>query len=60
MNDLFKIKENSEGEEKLKPCCACPETRDIRDKCIFEKDEEQCIQEINDHKKCLKDYGFEI
>ena len=23
--------------KKLKPCCACPETKKIRDECIMEK-----------------------
>ena len=23
--------------KKLKPCCACPETKKVRDECIMEK-----------------------
>jgi cytochrome c oxidase assembly protein subunit 17 len=48
------------NKKKLKPCCACPETRDLRDKCIFEKGEEDCFKFIEDHKKCLKNLGFEV
>lgn len=47
-------------EKKLRPCCACPETRELRDKCIFEKGEENCYKYINDHKNCLKDLGFQV
>ncbi|CAI9721646.1 cytochrome c oxidase copper chaperone [Octopus vulgaris] len=28
--------------QKLKPCCACPETKKVRDACIVEKGEEHC------------------
>ena len=26
-----------EDGKKLKPCCACPETKKVRDECIMEK-----------------------
>lgn len=44
--------------EKLRPCCACKETKQIRDNCIFDKGEENCFKFIDDHKKCLQDLGF--
>ncbi|KHJ75483.1 cytochrome C oxidase copper chaperone [Oesophagostomum dentatum] len=47
-------------EKKLKPCCACPETKKARDQCIVEKGEEHCGDLIEAHKKCLRDAGFEI
>ena len=28
--------------KKLKPCCACPETKKVRDECIMEKVSEMC------------------
>ncbi|MFH4974694.1 hypothetical protein AB6A40_001403 [Gnathostoma spinigerum] len=49
-----------EGNKKLKPCCACPETKKARDECIVENGEEKCGYLIEAHKKCLKDHGFEV
>ena len=48
------------SEKKLRPCCACPETRELRDQCIFNKGEENCLKYIEAHKKCLKDLGFQV
>lgn len=50
----------AEGEKKLKPCCACPETKKPRDECIMEKGEENCGDLIEAHKKCMRDLGFKI
>lgn len=44
----------------LKPCCACPETRKLRDDCVFMKGEENCTEFIEKHKKCLESYGFKV
>jgi len=50
-----------EPEKKvLKPCCACPETRKIRDACIIENGEENCSKEIEDHKECMRKMGFNV
>jgi len=49
-----------EVKEKPKPCCACPETKAVRDKCVIEKGEENCSDEIEAHKKCMRDMGFKI
>jgi len=49
-----------EAGEKLTPCCACPETKKIRDECVIEKGEENCSDEIEAHKKCMRDMGFNI
>lgn len=49
-----------EGEKKLKPCCACPETKKIRDACIMEKGEDACLAEINAHKDCMRKLGFKV
>ena len=32
--DKFPVDANG---KKLKPCCACPETKKVRDECIMEK-----------------------
>jgi len=50
-----------EGEtKKLKPCCACPETRKPRDECIIENGEENCKDLIEAHKECLRKLGFKV
>lgn len=48
------------GEKKLKPCCACPETKKARDACIVEKGEENCKDLIEAHKECMRKMGFKI
>ncbi|XP_047992341.1 cytochrome c oxidase copper chaperone [Leguminivora glycinivorella] len=47
-------------EKKLKPCCACPETKKVRDACIMEKGEENCGHLIEAHKACMRYLGFNI
>ncbi|XP_073329745.1 cytochrome c oxidase copper chaperone [Pagrus major] len=51
-----------EGTEKkpLKPCCACPETKKVRDACIIEKGEGMCTDLIEAHKECMRALGFKI
>jgi cytochrome c oxidase assembly protein subunit 17 len=44
----------------LKPCCACPETKKVRDRCIFDKGEENCKDYIDAHVKCMRELGFKI
>lgn len=46
--------------KKLKPCCACPETRKPRDECILENGEEACKDLIEAHKECLRKHGFKV
>ncbi|CAK1586704.1 unnamed protein product [Parnassius mnemosyne] len=45
---------------KLKPCCACPETKRARDACIIEHGEENCGPLIEEHKACMRKMGFNI
>ncbi|VDL62920.1 unnamed protein product [Nippostrongylus brasiliensis] len=51
---------SGQEEKKLKPCCACPETKQARDRCIIENGEENCGSLIEAHKKCMRDAGFDI
>ena len=44
----------------LKPCCACPETRLLRDQCIIDYGEAMCTQYIEAHKDCLRKLGFNV
>lgn len=46
--------------KRLKPCCACPETKAIRDECIIQKGEEECGHLIEAHKACMRALGFKI
>lgn len=47
-------------EKKLKPCCACPETKKKRDECVVLNGEENCHELIEAHKQCLRFYGFNV
>lgn len=51
---------STQNPNDLKPCCACPETRKLRDDCVFMKGEENCAEFIEKHKKCLESYGFKV
>ena len=33
--------------KKLKPCCACPETKKVRDECIMEKVSLAGVERVN-------------
>ncbi len=53
--------ENIKIETKaLRPCCACPETRNLRDECIRNKSEEECFDFIESHNQCLRKLGFKV
>ncbi|KAK9835636.1 hypothetical protein WJX74_004812 [Apatococcus lobatus] len=45
-----------------KICCACPETKALRDQCITEHgpDSSRCTQVIESHKHCLRSEGFKV
>ncbi|KAI6217915.1 putative ubiquitin-conjugating enzyme E2 21 [Aphelenchoides besseyi] len=56
-----KVVDQTSGEKpKLKPCCACPETKRVRDECIVLNGEEACAQFIEAHKKCMREHGFNV
>ncbi|TRY79355.1 hypothetical protein TCAL_07074 [Tigriopus californicus] len=52
--------EKASEKPKLKPCCACPETKKVRDACIVENGQENCQALIEAHLKCMRDLGFNI
>ncbi|CAK9833620.1 Cytochrome c oxidase copper chaperone [Anthophora retusa] len=52
--------EAEKSDKPLKPCCACPETKNIRDECIITKGEENCRHLIEAHKACMRTLGFNI
>ncbi|KAK1582810.1 hypothetical protein Q3G72_018454 [Acer saccharum] len=49
-----------ESKPKKKICCACPETKKLRDECIVENGEESCAKWIEAHRKCLRAEGFNV
>jgi len=52
--------ENGETKPKCKACCACPETKRIRDECVLFNGEENCSKEIQSHLACMRAAGFNI
>ncbi|KAJ4749994.1 Cytochrome c oxidase copper chaperone [Rhynchospora pubera] len=45
---------------KKKICCACPDTKRLRDECIVEHGEAACTKWIEAHKQCLRAEGFNV
>ncbi|KAJ1281427.1 hypothetical protein BS78_04G304900 [Paspalum vaginatum] len=45
---------------KKKICCACPDTKRLRDECIVEHGESACTKWIEAHKRCLRAEGFNV
>ncbi|KAH7863888.1 hypothetical protein Vadar_023087 [Vaccinium darrowii] len=45
---------------KKKICCACPDTKKLRDECIVEHGEAACSKWIEAHLKCLRAEGFNV
>lgn len=57
---VYNIDSNTNEVKKLKICCACPDTRKIRDECVVTKGQDNCNDVIEQHKKCLRGLGFKI
>ncbi|XP_021594501.2 cytochrome c oxidase copper chaperone 1 [Manihot esculenta] len=49
-----------ESKPKKKICCACPETKKLRDECIVEHGETACTKWIDAHRQCLRAEGFNV
>ncbi|XAR56542.1 hypothetical protein NMG60_11037074 [Bertholletia excelsa] len=45
---------------KKKICCACPDTKKLRDECIVEHGEAACAKWIEAHIQCLRAEGFNV
>ncbi|CAL0303775.1 unnamed protein product [Lupinus luteus] len=50
----------AESKPKKKICCACPETKKLRDECIVENGEDACTKWIEAHRQCLRAEGFNV
>ncbi|RRT44448.1 hypothetical protein B296_00010224 [Ensete ventricosum] len=45
---------------KKKICCACPDTKKLRDECVVEHGEAACQKWIEAHLQCLRAEGFKV
>ncbi|XP_057815956.1 cytochrome c oxidase copper chaperone 2 [Cryptomeria japonica] len=43
-----------------KICCACPDTKRLRDECIAEHGQDACTKWIDAHLQCLRAEGFKV
>lgn len=50
----------SDTKPKKKICCACPDTKKLRDECVVEHGEAACSKWIDAHLKCLRAEGFNV
>ncbi|KAH8100233.1 cytochrome C oxidase copper chaperone-domain-containing protein [Cristinia sonorae] len=57
-------KQNPLNPEGLKPCCACPKTKSLRDDCFLKNDasvaDEKCKELVQAHIACMRGYGFKV
>ncbi|KAK9269166.1 hypothetical protein L1049_000935 [Liquidambar formosana] len=49
-----------DSKPKKRICCACPDTKKLRDECIVEHGEAACSKWIDAHLKCLRAEGFNV
>lgn len=57
--EITKASEQNQKPKK-KICCACPDTKRLRDECIVEHGEDACTKWIEAHKQCLRAEGFNV
>ncbi|KNC54260.1 uncharacterized protein AMSG_10056 [Thecamonas trahens ATCC 50062] len=55
---VFSMASNSSADYRI--CCACPETKKIRDQCLVKFNEDKCAEYIEAHKICLRKEGFNV
>ncbi|THV08032.1 hypothetical protein K435DRAFT_709321 [Dendrothele bispora CBS 962.96] len=56
-------KMNPLNPEGLKPCCACPQTKSVRDDCFLKygpEADEKCKELVQNHLACMRGLGFKI
>ncbi|XP_078442974.1 cytochrome c oxidase copper chaperone 2-like [Wolffia australiana] len=51
---------DKDAKPKKRICCACPDTKRLRDECIVEHGEEACGKWIEAHLRCLRAEGFNV
>ncbi|EJD52514.1 cytochrome C oxidase copper chaperone [Auricularia subglabra TFB-10046 SS5] len=55
--------QNPLNPQGLKPCCACPDTKRVRDECFLNNGDaadEKCRELVLQHKACMAGYGFNV
>ena len=52
--------ELAQGKPRCKACCACPNTRKLRDECIAANGIESCTSFIEAHNACMRKMGFNL
>ncbi|QLQ81084.1 hypothetical protein HG537_0E04390 [Torulaspora globosa] len=59
---MSEIEKNTKETDKPKPCCVCLPEKDERDQCILfnGQDSDKCKVFVQEYKKCMKSYGFDI
>ncbi|KAL2322028.1 hypothetical protein Fmac_026407 [Flemingia macrophylla] len=57
---LVTLATGTESKPKKKICCACPDTKRLRDECIVEHGEAACAKWIEAHRLCLRSEGFNV
>lgn len=50
----------ADSKPRKKICCACPDTKRLRDECVVEHGESACAKWIEAHKRCLRAEGFNV
>ncbi|TFY60240.1 hypothetical protein EVJ58_g5277 [Rhodofomes roseus] len=57
-------RQNPLNPQGLKPCCACPQTKSVRDDCFLKHDssvaDEKCKELVQAHIACMRGYGFKV
>ncbi|ESK90331.1 cytochrome c oxidase copper chaperone [Moniliophthora roreri MCA 2997] len=56
-------KMNPLNPQGLKPCCACPQTKSVRDDCFMKygsEADEKCQELVQNHLACMRGLGFKI
>ncbi|OVA01960.1 Cytochrome c oxidase copper chaperone [Macleaya cordata] len=51
---------STDSKPKKKICCACPDTKKLRDECVVQHGEAACTKWIEAHKQCLRAEGFNV
>ncbi|XP_073027508.1 cytochrome c oxidase copper chaperone 2-like [Primulina eburnea] len=54
------VSSGPDSKPKKKICCACPDTKKLRDECVVEHGESACEKWIEAHRKCLRAEGFKV
>ncbi|PVH67096.1 LOW QUALITY PROTEIN: hypothetical protein PAHAL_1G429900 [Panicum hallii] len=50
----------TDSKPKKKICCACPDSKRLRDECVVEHGESACTKWIKAQNRCLRAEGFNV